>query len=119
MFAAVFALLETTSPGFAVPEASTMSLVLPEDGGLNGAGPEEEPARSQGFGGGVAPEMELPTGEGDLLLCMKKRERDEGFVVSGFVRRRLFSNITSLSHILHNLSLIMRERKREQEKACV
>lgn len=25
----------TISPGFAVPEASTTSLVLPEDGGLN------------------------------------------------------------------------------------
>jgi hypothetical protein len=43
----------TISPGFAVPEASTTSLVLPPDGGLNGAGPDEEPARSQGFGGGL------------------------------------------------------------------
>jgi len=43
----------TISPGFAVPEASTMSLVLPLDGGLNGAGPDDdEPALSQGFGGG-------------------------------------------------------------------
>lgn len=43
----------TISPGFAVPEASTTSLVLPADGGLKGAGPEEEPACSQGFGGGL------------------------------------------------------------------
>lgn len=46
--------LETISPGFAVPEASTTSLVLPDDGGLKGAGPGEEPARSHGFGGGLA-----------------------------------------------------------------
>lgn len=43
----------TISPGFAVPEASTTSLVLPPDGGLKGAGPDEEPACSQGFGGGL------------------------------------------------------------------
>lgn len=43
--------VETFSPGFAVPEDSTTLLVLPVDGGLNGAGPEEDPARSQGFGG--------------------------------------------------------------------
>lgn len=53
--AAVIPVLETTSPSFAVPEASTMSLVLPRDGGLNGAGPDAEPARSQGLGGGVVP----------------------------------------------------------------
>ena len=46
---------ETTSPGFAVPEASTTSLVLPEDGGLKGTGPDDDPARSQGFGGGEFP----------------------------------------------------------------
>lgn len=40
------------SPGLAVPEASTTSLVLPDDGGLKGVGPEEVPARSQGFAGG-------------------------------------------------------------------
>lgn len=47
--------LETISPGFAVPEDSTTSLVLPADGGLKGVGPEAEPARSQGFGGGLLP----------------------------------------------------------------
>jgi len=51
--AALLSELETISPGFAVPEASTTSLVLPADGGLKGAGPEEEPACSQGFGGGL------------------------------------------------------------------
>lgn len=45
--------VETISPGFAVPEASTTSLVLPPDEGLNGAGLDEPPARSQGFGGGL------------------------------------------------------------------
>jgi hypothetical protein len=45
--------VETISPGFAVPDASTTSLVLPGDGGLKGAGPDEAPARSQGFGGGL------------------------------------------------------------------
>jgi len=50
--AAVLSEAETISPGFAVPEASTTSLVLPADGGLKGAGPDEEPACSQGFGGG-------------------------------------------------------------------
>ena len=45
--------LETISPGFAVPEASTTLLVQPADGGLKGAGPDEEPACSQGFGGGL------------------------------------------------------------------
>lgn len=43
--------VETISPGFAVPEASTTSLVGPADGGLNGVGPEAELSRSQGFGG--------------------------------------------------------------------
>lgn len=43
----------TISPGFAVPEASTTSLVLPGEGGLNGEGPDEVvvPALSQGFRG--------------------------------------------------------------------
>ena len=41
----------TISPGFAVPEASTTSLVLPADGGLKGAGPDDDAAFSQGFGG--------------------------------------------------------------------
>lgn len=49
----------TISPGFAVPEASTTSLVLPPDGGLKGAGPDEEPARSQGFGGGLLPATQI------------------------------------------------------------
>lgn len=53
---ALLADVETISPGFAVPEASTTSLVLPADGGLKGAGPDDEaPARSQGFGGGLLP----------------------------------------------------------------
>lgn len=47
--------LETISPGFAVPDASTTSLVLPDDGGLKGAGPDELPVRSQGLGGGETP----------------------------------------------------------------
>lgn len=46
---------ETTSPGLAVPDASTTSLVLPADGALKGAGPEEDPALSHGFGGGLLP----------------------------------------------------------------
>lgn len=48
----------TISPGLAVPEASTISLVVPADGGLNGAGPDEDPDRSQGFGGGLLPEIQ-------------------------------------------------------------
>lgn len=43
------------SPGFDVPDASTTSLVLPAEGGLKGVGPDEEPTRSQGFGGGLLP----------------------------------------------------------------
>lgn len=54
LLTAVF-VVDTISPGFAVPEASTTSLVLPCDGGLNGAGPDEDPALSQGFGGGLLP----------------------------------------------------------------
>lgn len=51
--------VETTSPGWAVPEASTTSLVFPADGGLNGAAPEEaDPALSHGFGGGLLPAPE-------------------------------------------------------------
>ena len=46
-------MVEPISPGFAVPEASTTSLVLPADEGLKGTGPDEVPARSQGFGGGL------------------------------------------------------------------
>lgn len=49
--AALLSELETISPGFAVPEASTTSLVLPADGGLKGAGPDDDAAFSQGFGG--------------------------------------------------------------------
>jgi hypothetical protein len=43
----------TFSSGLAVPEASTISPVLPPDGGLKGAGPyaPSAPERSQGFGG--------------------------------------------------------------------
>ena len=50
---AFLSVVETISPGFAVPEASTTSLVLPGEGGLKGVGPDEDPARSQGFGGGL------------------------------------------------------------------
>jgi len=39
----VLSVVETISPGLAVPEASTISLVLPDDGGLNGAGLDEPP----------------------------------------------------------------------------
>jgi hypothetical protein len=49
--------VETTSPGLAVPEDSTTSLVFPLEGGLNGAGPEADPARSHGFGGGPLPDV--------------------------------------------------------------
>lgn len=59
--AAVLSEPETISPGFAVPEASTTSLVLPADGGLNGTGPDEEPACSQGFGGGLFPATKICT----------------------------------------------------------
>jgi len=53
LFTAVFlSAVETTSPGLPVPEASTISLVLPDDGGLKGVGPDEVTARSQGFAGG-------------------------------------------------------------------
>lgn len=48
----VLSVVETISPGLAVPEASTTSLVLPGDGGLNGPGPDEAPALSHGLGGG-------------------------------------------------------------------
>lgn len=59
LLTAVFLLaVETISPGLAVPDASTTSLVLPEEGGLKGVGPEEDPARSQGFGGGLLPAVE-------------------------------------------------------------
>ena len=51
--ATLFPAAETTSPCFAVPEASTTSLVLPPEGGLKGTGPDEAPARSHGFGGGL------------------------------------------------------------------
>lgn len=48
----------TISPGFAVPDASTTSLVLPGDEGLKGVGPEDEvPARSQGFAGALLPAL--------------------------------------------------------------
>lgn len=55
-FAAVFPVLETNSPGLAVPEVSTITLVLPGAEGLKGVGPEEVAARSQGFGGGLLPD---------------------------------------------------------------
>lgn len=47
----------TISPGLAVPDASTTSLVLPGDGGLKGVGPDDDgvPARSHGLGGRVLP----------------------------------------------------------------
>lgn len=49
-------IFDTISPGFAVPDASTTSLVPPTDDGLKGVGPEvEDGARSQGFGGAVLP----------------------------------------------------------------
>lgn len=51
--ATLFPAAETTSPCFAVPEASTTSLVLPPEGGLKGTGPDEAAARSHGFGGGL------------------------------------------------------------------
>lgn len=47
----------TISPGFAVPEASTTSLVLPGYEGLKGAGPDDDPTPSHGFGGGILPEL--------------------------------------------------------------
>jgi hypothetical protein len=53
--AALFPVVETISPCFAVPEASTTSLVVPPEGGLKGVGPDEAPARSHGFGGGLPP----------------------------------------------------------------
>lgn len=46
-----------TSLVCAVPEASTTSLVLPAEVGLKGAGPEEGPARSHGFLGGLLPNI--------------------------------------------------------------
>lgn len=42
---------ETISPGFAVPEDSTTSLVLPVDGGLKGAVPDEDATFSHGLSG--------------------------------------------------------------------
>jgi len=53
--AALFPVVETISPCFAVPEASTTSLVVPPEGGLKGAGLDEAPTRSHGFGGGLPP----------------------------------------------------------------
>jgi hypothetical protein len=55
----LFPVAETISPCFAVPEASTTSLVVPPDGGLKGAGPDEAPARSHGFGGGLLPDNHI------------------------------------------------------------
>jgi hypothetical protein len=49
--------VETTSPGLAVPEDSTTSLVFPLEEGLNGAGPDADPERSHGFGGGPLPKI--------------------------------------------------------------
>lgn len=60
---------KTTSPGLAVPDASTTSLVLPEDGGLNGAGPDELPARSHGFGG-EGPERYKPLAVEHVTHCV-------------------------------------------------
>jgi hypothetical protein len=50
---AFLSVVVTFSPGLAVPEASTTSLVLPPDGGLKGAGPDapSPSERSHGFGG--------------------------------------------------------------------
>lgn len=42
---------ETTSPGLAVPEASTEPAVLVFEGGLKGVGPDVFPDCSQGLGG--------------------------------------------------------------------
>lgn len=54
LIVALLSEVETISPGLAVPEASTTSLVLPGDGGLKGAVavPDDDAARSHGFGGG-------------------------------------------------------------------
>jgi hypothetical protein len=51
----LFPVVETTSPGLAVPEASTTSLVLPPDGGLKGAGPDDVAAVSHGLGRRLLP----------------------------------------------------------------
>lgn len=56
---------ETISPGFAVPEDSTTSLVVPADGGLKGAGPDEAATFSHGLGGAATQNykivgMEIP-----------------------------------------------------------
>lgn len=49
----LLSVVETISPGFAVPEASTTSLVLPFDEGIKGAAaPDEVAVLSHGFGGG-------------------------------------------------------------------
>lgn len=67
LFATVFAsAVVTISPGLAVPEASTISLVLPEDGGLKGAGPDEDPDRSQGFGGALVPRT-----KNNNIMCIR------------------------------------------------
>jgi hypothetical protein len=56
----LFPVVETTSPGLAIPEASTTSLVLPPDGGLKGAGPDDVAALSHGFGRGLLPGNHIP-----------------------------------------------------------
>lgn len=67
--AALLSAAVTISPGFAVPEASTTSLVLPPDGGLKGAGPDEEPARSQGFGGGLLAATQIYLNNKHMAKC--------------------------------------------------
>jgi len=62
---------ETISPGFAVPEDSTTSLVAPADGGLKGAGPDEDAAFSHGLGGAATKNYKI-VGIGNP---MKKEQR--------------------------------------------
>lgn len=48
-------MLATISPGLAVPDASTTSLVLPGAEGLKGEGPDELLPCSHGLGGDKLP----------------------------------------------------------------
>lgn len=97
-FAAVLT-VETTSPGFAVPDASTASLVFPEDGGLKGAGPDDVPARSQGFGGGVFPAAaQFHSSATDPLPDPSKADYDE------------LTNIT--------LSILIKARNHMKRQTC-
>lgn len=66
----------TISPGLAVPDASTTSLVLPGEEGLKGAGPEDDPALSQGFGGEPPPAIKGESTSSTSQLYQNRKEME-------------------------------------------